>query len=121
MIGAPISPRSQVMLTRTHLVTIMAYASGGHLFQYVKDSGCFSEDMARFFFRQLITAVEAMHNSGLYHRDLKLENVLIMIVEGRDIRLQLCDFGFSKHATLDSSLKSGEPRSLGAQFSVFCA
>ena len=96
------------MLTRTHLVVIMAYASGGELFQYIQKSGRLSEDVSRFFFRQLITAVDFMHNSGLYHRDLKLENVLIDIVGQQGIRLQLCDFGASKHAVMDSSLKSGK-------------
>lgn len=55
---------SQVYLTLTHLVVVMAYASGGELFQYVQNSGYLSEDFF-FFFRQLMTAVEAMHNSGL--------------------------------------------------------
>ena len=99
----------QVMLTRTHLVVIMEYASGGELFQYVQRSGRLSEDAARFFFRQLITAVEFCHNSGIYHRDLKLENALIDIATDQDIPfLKLCDFGFSKHAVQDSSLKSGK-------------
>lgn len=56
---------SQVYLTPTHLVVVMAYASGGELFQYVQNSGYLSEDLSLFFFRQLMTAVEAMHNSGL--------------------------------------------------------
>jgi serine/threonine protein kinase len=97
------------MLTRTHLVVIVSYASGGALNQYIRERGPLSEDVARFFFRQLIAAVEAMHESGLYHRDLKLEHALIDIVGvQQDIRLQICDFGVSKHEFMDSSLKSGE-------------
>ena len=99
------------MLTTTHLVVIMAFASGGELFQYVQKSGRLTEDVSRFFFRQLITAGEFMHESGMYHRDLKLENALIHIDEQQGIHLQLCDFGASKHALLDSSLKSGVPAS----------
>lgn len=97
------------MLTRTHVVLIMSYASGGALFQYVQKSGFLSEDVSRYFFRQLIAAVETMHASGLFHRDLKLENALVHIDERRGVQLQLCDFGSSKHELLDSSLKSGAP------------
>ena len=86
----------QVMLTPTHLVVIMEYASGGELFAYVQQSGRLTEDASRFFFQQLITAVEYCHNSGVYHRDLKLENALIDISSGTIPYLKLCDFGFSK-------------------------
>jgi len=86
----------QVMLTPTHLVVIMEYASGGELFAYVQQSGRLTEDASRFFFQQLITAVEYCHNSGVYHRDLKLENALIDISAGTIPYLKLCDFGFSK-------------------------
>ena len=84
------------MLTPTHLVVIMEYASGGELFAYVQQSGRLTEDASRFFFQQLITAVEYCHNSGVYHRDLKLENALIDISSGTIPYLKLCDFGFSK-------------------------
>ena len=86
----------QVMLTPTHLVVIMEYASGGELFAYVQQSGRLTEDASRFFFQQLITAVEYCHNSGVYHRDLKLENALIDISSSDFPYLKLCDFGFSK-------------------------
>ena len=96
------------MLTDSHLIIIMAYASGGGLFQYVQMNGRLSEDVARYFFRQLVTAVEAMHSSGICHQNLKLENALIDIVDEGDIRLQLCDFGASKHVFMDTSLEPGE-------------
>jgi serine/threonine protein kinase len=89
------------MLTPTHLVVIMEYASGGELFAYVQQSGRLTEDASRFFFQQLITAVEYCHNSGVYHRDLKLENALIDISSGTIPYLKLCDFGFSKVIRLD--------------------
>ena len=89
------------MLTPTHLVVIMEYASGGELFAYVQQSGRLTEDASRFFFQQLITAVEYCHNSGVYHRDLKLENALIDISSGTIPYLKLCDFGFSKVTRLN--------------------
>lgn len=86
------------MLTCTHLIIITEHATGDTLHQYVLDNGFSSEDVARFFFKQLITAVEAMHGRGLYHRNLNLKNILIHVVGvQQDIQLQICDFGFSKH------------------------
>lgn len=49
------------MVTPTHLVTVMEYASGGELFEYVRRSGRLSEDAARFFFQQLISGVDYCH------------------------------------------------------------
>lgn len=109
LLGCPYIIRfKEVLLTPTHLVVIMEFASGGELFQYVQINGRLSEDAARFFFRQLIKAVNYCHSSGIFHRDLKLENALIHIGHQQDIRLQLCDFGSSKHALQDSSLKSAK-------------
>ena len=51
----------QVFVTRTHLVTVMEYATGGELFEYVRRSGRLSEDAARFFFQQLISGVDYCH------------------------------------------------------------
>jgi serine/threonine-protein kinase SRK2 len=44
----------QVFLTRDHLCIVLEYASAGELFESVRDAGRFDEDMARFFFQQLI-------------------------------------------------------------------
>jgi len=55
-------------------------------------SGVFSEEMARFYFRQLIISLEYLHNQGYAHRDLKPENLLF----GKNYNLKLADFGFAK-------------------------
>jgi serine/threonine protein kinase len=43
-------------------------ATGGELFNKVKASGRFDEDMARFFFQQLIQGVQYCHENGVAHR-----------------------------------------------------
>lgn len=65
--------------------------TGGELFDYVAVSGSFSDKVARFYFKQLIDAIEFMHTKGFAHRDIKAENLLI----DSDYRLKLVDFGFS--------------------------
>ena len=51
----------QVFLTPTHLGIAMEYAAGGELFQCIQRVGRFCEDVARYFFQQLISAVAWCH------------------------------------------------------------
>lgn len=65
----------QVFLSRDHLCIVLEYASAGELFESVREAGRFDEDMARFFFQQLIAGthtpashclvVESLFPSGL--------------------------------------------------------
>lgn len=69
----------------------MELAKGGELFEYVAQTGTFSEIVARSYFKQLINALEYCHSQGICHRDLKPENLLF----DDFFNLKLCDFGFS--------------------------
>lgn len=51
----------QVFLTRTHLGIAMEYASGGTLFERIEKFQRFKEDIARYFFQQLVCGVAWMH------------------------------------------------------------
>ena len=68
--------------------------TNGELLGFISpESGPFSEKMARYFVRDLLAAVQHMHQHGVAHRDIKCENILL---DGAG-RLQVCDFGMSKH------------------------
>ncbi|CAG9318615.1 unnamed protein product [Blepharisma stoltei] len=63
----------------------------GELFDIINRTGAFNENVARFYFHQLIAGLECCHNSGITHRDLKAENILF----DPNFNLKISDFGFS--------------------------
>ena len=81
-------------MTRKYLCIVMEYAPGGDMFEYVVRKNGLKEDEARWFFQQLIVAIDYCHRMGVANRDIKLENTLL---DG-SVRplLKICDFGYSK-------------------------
>jgi serine/threonine protein kinase len=72
----------------THYYAVLEYASKGEFFAFVSHAN-FTRDHARHFFRQLIVGVAFMHERGIAHRDLSLENILLH----ETCDLKICDFG----------------------------
>uniref|UniRef100_W5K337 non-specific serine/threonine protein kinase n=1 Tax=Astyanax mexicanus TaxID=7994 RepID=W5K337_ASTMX len=70
---------------------VMEYASGGELYEYIQSRQRLTEEEARYFFRQITSAVLYCHTNGVVHRDLKLENILL----DQDLNVKLADFGLS--------------------------
>ncbi|KAI4353531.1 hypothetical protein L6164_002474 [Bauhinia variegata] len=80
----------EVLATKTKIYFVMEFAEGGELFHKV-EKGRFSEDLSRQYFHQLISAVQYCHSIGIFHRDLKLDNLLI----DENLKLKVTDFGLS--------------------------
>lgn len=75
-----------------HFLIVMEMCSGGDLLNYVRKRRKLAEDVAKFFFRQLIESLAYCHKKGVVHRDIKLDNILL----DHHGRLKLCDFGVSR-------------------------
>lgn len=73
------------------LYLVFDLVTGGELFDYVALTGRFSDKLARYFFKQLINALEFLHSKGFAHRDIKAENILM----DSTFAVKLADFGFS--------------------------
>lgn len=81
----------EVLATKTKIYFVMEFAAGGELFHEVAGKVRLTEETARFYFRQLISAVKHCHSRGVFHRDLKLDNLLL----DEDGNLKVSDFGLS--------------------------
>ena len=71
---------------------IMDYLNHGSLLEQIHDNIGLGEDYARLIFLQLLDGLEAIHNSNIVHRDIKLENIML---SGNDYTLKYIDFGFA--------------------------
>ncbi|KAK4509020.1 uncharacterized protein ATC70_007369 [Mucor velutinosus] len=79
-----------VLTEDDYIYIVMEYVEGGELFDKIKQSKGLAEPTARRWFREIIEAVEYIHDNNIVHRDLKPENVLIDSTQ----RIRICDFGF---------------------------
>ena len=70
---------------------VLDYASEGELFCFISKENPLSEEMARFVFAQILDGLEHIHQSGVAHRDLKIENILV----DSEFNIKLTDFGFA--------------------------
>jgi serine/threonine protein kinase len=84
---------------------IMEYAPFGNLTTLLKNySSLFrDEKLVRTYFHQLMEGLEYLHNQGVAHLDIKLENLLI----GEDFKLKISDFDLSYKQNDKSILGKG--------------
>ncbi|XP_030974157.1 CBL-interacting serine/threonine-protein kinase 1 [Quercus lobata] len=81
----------EVLASKTKIYMVLEYVTGGELFDRIASKGKLKEDEGRKLFQQLIDAVSYCHTKGVFHRDLKLENVLVD-AKGN---IKISDFGLS--------------------------
>lgn len=74
------------------LYLVMEYIEGRTLEKIISEEGSFPEDRAVRLTRDLLRGLRHLHARGLIHRDLKLENVVV--VHDREIEIpKIVDFG----------------------------
>lgn len=72
---------------------VMEYCSGGELKDYIKKFGPMSGEQIYNVALQIVSGIRYCHNSGIVHRDLKLENILFS--DGSYEVIKIVDFGIS--------------------------
>lgn len=95
---------------------VTEFMIGGDFNKLLDQLGRLEEDQAKFYFAELILAVESLHNLGIVHRDLKPDNIL-MDAKGH---IRLTDFGLSqnglnrfKGSNTPGGRRSADPSPLG--------
>ncbi|XP_012697918.1 calcium/calmodulin-dependent protein kinase 1Db [Clupea harengus] len=78
-----------------HLYLIMQLVSGGELFDRIVERGFYTEQDASILIKQVLDAVNYLHEMGIVHRDLKPENLLYFNDEDES-KIMISDFGLSK-------------------------
>lgn len=75
----------------TGYAMVTEYVRGVELFEI---AGALPKHFARSVMRQLLAGLAELHRSGVVHRDVKPENLLISIT-GDDVTVKLVDFGLA--------------------------
>jgi serine/threonine protein kinase len=66
-----------------------------------------NEKWSRYFFRQFISGLKQMHTNSIAHLDIKIDNILLDIIESEactgklELEIKIADFGMSKNGPLD--------------------
>ena len=74
----------------------MEYVDGTGLGQDIKRHGPMSAERCVHVGIQLLSALDAAHASGILHRDLKPQNIMLTRLAGRDDVVKVVDFGIAK-------------------------
>eukprot|EP01130_Rhizamoeba_saxonica_P007900 TRINITY_DN3196_c0_g1_i1.p1 TRINITY_DN3196_c0_g1~~TRINITY_DN3196_c0_g1_i1.p1 ORF type:complete len:536 (-),score=106.70 TRINITY_DN3196_c0_g1_i1:51-1658(-) len=87
-----------VFQSEENLYIVMELVRGGELYDEIVRRKTFSEKDASFIMSQVFSALIYLHNKGIIHRDLKLENLLLVDnkATGKDIVVKIADFGLSR-------------------------
>lgn len=86
--------------TKKHILFVMELCAGGDLLNYVWKWWKLKEEVAKYFFKQIISGIQYIHSKNIIHRDIKLDNLLL---DG-DGKIKIADFGVSKLVKLGEKI-----------------
>lgn len=69
----------EVFDSREAVYIMLEFMQGGELFERIAKGGRLSERLTKFYFKQMVLAVQYLHSQGITHRDLKVSLNLINI------------------------------------------
>ena len=94
--------------TPSHYYIVMEYCNGGSLLNCLRKYKTlykkpFSEEIVQFLMRQIVKGLKYIHEHGIIHRDIKLDNILVKFYSQEDLNnynmmkthVKISDFGIS--------------------------
>ena len=82
--------------SQTSQYLVLEYAPKCELFSYIYCTHRgFQETYSKVLFAKILKGVQACHNAGICHRDLKMQNILV----DENYNPKICDFGFAAFNT----------------------
>jgi len=93
-----------IVVSKDYIHIVLEYCDGLNLYEYMFNRGGkqLSESLARRIFIQLLNAVDYLHRNNIYHRDLKLDNIMI----DKTGRVTIIDFGFAIQVNNNTKITS---------------
>lgn len=92
----------EFLYSDSHFFLIFEYIRGRQLYHIILKEMRLSEDRARKYFRQILSAIDYVHRNSIVHRDLKIENI---VVDHND-NIKILDFGLSNFYDNKNFLKT---------------
>lgn len=81
-----------VLSDDNYLYLFMPYCNRGELFSHLEENGRFPEPLARYYFKQLLDGLFCLQKTGVCHRDISLENILVN-EENNEMNILFIDLG----------------------------
>lgn len=83
----------EMLQDEAYTFIVLELLEGGELFARIRRCSRFTEQEARQYFQQIVSAVAFMHEHKIAHRDIKPENMLFVKKDSN--QLKIVDFGFA--------------------------
>ncbi|CAO3594755.1 unnamed protein product [Absidia cylindrospora] len=103
-----------VIQDQDYIYMVMDLCDQGDLFDYVlrnqQDRSCRPEHVVKDIFIQVLEGIEHMHAQGIYHRDIKLENILLKALNDDNedaFDCKVADFGLATRERMSMEFGCG--------------
>ena len=99
--------------SEARLYFVMPFINGGELYKIFQEKKRFDENIVKFYAAQIIIAIGKLHEKGIMHRDLKLENIMVDSTG----YIKIIDYGLAKMLSIDEVATSycGTPEYLAPE------